>query len=397
MAGACHPVSAIGHPPRDGVCSGLVSQSPANEPEGGPAREAQPSSPPRAPTTAAPGTTPFVIAPLRTALVEAATHVRMSAAIIRAAPLDPPKTGRVAQVGYGFALPVATLRALIQDPLERRRYLLQASLRALVVLVVIIALAIWLPGYVELDPAADLKEKLARIAAVLSSAYAFVVAVEWILISLTHDYDDQIGRRAALAIGAPPEDPERPPRIRLDLPWIAKRMKRRFRGYRAYIFGVPAIFPISFAPIIGPALYAFALGGWTFYWFMVITASKSAAAWTEEGRAPDPWYLRLWDAAADSSFLFRWWLPRVYGRTLRKQTEAMFSPCKAVEDSIFPMIGLAMLRSITAIPGIYLFFRPFFPVAAARIIMHQAEAATASSSTAEAGSTALVQNAEGNE
>jgi hypothetical protein len=320
------------------------------------------------------------------AAADVATDVRTSAAIVRAASLDPPKTGRLAQVGYGFALPLATMRALLQDPLERRRYLVQASLRALVILVATVALAITVPARIELDPTAALAARLATVAAVISSIYASLCALEWILISLTHDYDDQTGRRAALAIGVAPEDPERPPRVRLDLRWVGKRIKRRLRGYRAYIFGVPVISLVSFAPVIGPALYAFALGCWTFYWFTVITASKSAAAWTEEGRAPDPWYMRLWDAATASFFALRWWLPRVYGRTLRKQSEAMFPPCKAVEDSLYPMLGLALLRSMTAIPGVYLFFRPFFPVAAAHIITLRAAAAAAAAAPAPSGS-----------
>lgn len=57
-------------------------------------------------------------------------------AVVRSAPLDPPKTGRLARVGYGFALPLAVMRALVRDPLERKRFVFQATARMLVVVAV---------------------------------------------------------------------------------------------------------------------------------------------------------------------------------------------------------------------------------------------------------------------
>jgi hypothetical protein len=71
---------------------------------------------------------------------------------------------------------------------------------------------------------------------------------------------------------------------------------------------------------------------------------------------------------------FQWWLPRAYGTMWRKHSEAVFSPCKAVEDAPYALLGLAIFRIICGVPGVYLFIRPFIPVAAAHIITTAARA-----------------------
>jgi hypothetical protein len=280
-----------------------------------------------------------------------------------------PAKAHLAEVRYGFMLPLAARRAVLGDPLARRRYRLAAWLRAIVVLAVALVFGISLTAVADaLEHVADLEARITRVAAVLSSMYASLCAIEWIVIALTHEYDDQTARRAAILIGAPPEDDERPPRVRLDFRWVKKRIKRQIRGYKVYLIGVPAISLVMCIPALGPLLYTWLLAAWTSYWIVVQTAAKSAAAWTEEGRAPAPWFLRLWDSATARVIGFRWWLPRLYGAQWRKHSEAMFSPCKAVEDAPYALLGLAISKTILSFPGVYLFFRPFFPVAAARII-----------------------------
>lgn len=338
----------------------LVSSSPANETEAPPAVAARPSAPAAAPPR---------LSPIRAVLADAADGVRRSAEVIREAPLERPKAGGLAQVGYGFALPLAAMRAVLRDPLARRRYLLASWVRAGVVLAAALPIALKLSESAKaLEPAADLLTAIARLVALLSSLYAALAVVEWIVIALTHEYDDQTARRAALLIGAPPEDEPRAPRVRLDLPWVGKRIKRAIRGYRVYLVGLPAISILWLFPLVGAALYAAAVAGWTFYWFAVQTVAKTAAAWTDEGRAPPPWFLRLWGAATERAPGFRWSLPRSYGRFWWRHAEAMFSPCKAVEDAPHTFLGLALLRALLGVPGVYLFFRPFFPVAVAYII-----------------------------
>lgn len=313
-----------------------------------------------------------ITAPLRVVFEEAAEGVRTSAAVVRAAPLEPPQTGRLAKVGYGFALPLAIMRALLRDPIERRRFLVQASVRAAIVFVVATALgaAGLFTGFeLEILPSGvEFKTKAKVVGAVLSTYYLTLSVIEWIVIALTHEFDSQVGRRASLRAGIEPEDEEKKPRVRLDTRWIGKRIRRGIRGYRVYLIGIPAISLTLIIPRVGEALYGTLLGLWSLYWLVVLTASKSAAAWTEEGIAPAPWYLRFWSFLTQRVPGFRWWIPRVYGREWRKQSEAIFSPCKAVEDAPSSLLGLALCRALFAIPGAYLFVRPFIPVAAAHII-----------------------------
>lgn len=313
-----------------------------------------------------------LVTPLRVAFEEAAEGVRTSAAVVRAAPLEPPRTGRLARVGYGFALPLAAMRALLRDPVERRRFLVQAGARAFVVFALTGAIAgagvyaTIKAGLLQAD--ADFKTKATIVAAVLSSFYATLTVMETIVIALTHEYDAQIGRRAALRAGVAPEDEESKPRVRVDFAWIKKRIKRALRGYRVYLIGIPAFSIVYLLPGVGPSLYGLLLALWSLYWIVVLAASKTAAAWTEEGHAPDPWYLRVWEALTTYVPGFRWGLPRAYGRLWRKHSEAVFSPCKAVEDAPYAMLGLGLCRALLGVPGVYLFLRPFIPVAAAHII-----------------------------
>jgi hypothetical protein len=311
-------------------------------------------------------------APLREVFEGAAEGVRTSAAIVRAAPLEPPRTGRLARVGYGFALPLAVMRVILRDPLERRRFLIQASVRAILVFTVAALIAgSGLLATIKLDifsPGADFKVKAEIVGALLSTAYMTLAVIEWIVIAFTHEFDSQVGRRASLRAGVEPEDEEQKPRVRLDMKWIGKRIKRGLRGYRVYFVGIPAISLTLLIPLVGKSLYSLLLGLWSLYWLVVLTASKSAAAWVDEGLAPAPWFLRFWSFVINRVPGFRWGLPRLYGREWRKLSEAIFSPCKAVEDAPWSLLGLALCRVVLGFPGVYLFIRPFIPVAAAHII-----------------------------
>lgn len=304
----------------------------------------------------------------RVALRLAAEGALEGIAVAREAPLDPPAAGHLRRLAYGAALPIAILRALLRDPVERRRYLIQTSARAAAVIAVTALIGV--AGFSATNailPGEGIEIEMSRGFALISAIYGTLCAVEWVVIALTHDYDDQTARRAALLIGVPPEDPERAPRVRLDVPWIGKRIKRRIRGLRVLFAGVPVIGLVTALPLIGPELYAALFALWSAYWFVVITASKSAAAWREEGRAPAPWFIRAWDYLTQNVVGFRWGLPRAYGRFFRRQTEAMSSPCAAVEGAPAPHAGVALLRIIGSLPCAYIFLRPFFPVATAHI------------------------------
>ncbi|HSN97249.1 MAG TPA: hypothetical protein VLS89_03090, partial [Candidatus Nanopelagicales bacterium] len=68
---------------------------------------------------------------------------------------------------------------------------------------------------------------------------------------------------------------------------------------------------------------------------------------------------------------FRWWLPRLYGRLLRRMTSQVFSPAARFERSPWELAGVAVARVIGGLPGCYLFLRPLIPVAAQHVLMAQ--------------------------
>lgn len=321
-------------------------------------------------------------APVRAAWRQASESAKTSFEVLRAAPLDPPEKGQLSQISYGFSLPFAIVRVLLRDEEARKRYLAQSVLRAAVVLGVGVAVVLYAGEMAKglgeaLTSGFDISVRIGHGAAALSSLYATLCAVEWVLIALTREFDDQMARRAALLIGDPPEDPERAPRVRVDVGWTIRKVKRRIRGFRVFVLGLPVLALTSLIPAVGHLIYAGLTTAWGAYWLAVFTAAKTALAWKDEGHAPEPWFLRRWGRATSTTIGLRWWLPRTYGRLWRRHTEDVFSPCKSVEDSPASMFGLTLLRAACGIPVLYLFFRPVIPVAAAHIILARERALAA--------------------
>jgi hypothetical protein len=209
-------------------------------------------------------------------------------------------------------------------------------------------------------------------------SFGTLTLVEWLVIVLSREYHDQIGRRAALLTGVEPEDPDAKPRIRLNLRWLWTKTKRRMRGARVFIAGLPVIGLITFVPLAGPYLYATATFGWSMYWLAVFAGAKSAQAWHDETTAPEPFFLR----AAARVPIVKW-----YARLWRRLTRALFAPCKRVEETPFELAGLAAVRLLGTVPVLYLFMRPFLPVAAGAIIQRsRGSGALAAASISSAGS-----------
>jgi hypothetical protein len=53
--------------------------------------------------------------------------------------------------------------------------------------------------------------------------------IQWGVIALSRDYHDVLSRAASLLTAIEPEDEELTPRIRLDFPWMRKKLSRRIR------------------------------------------------------------------------------------------------------------------------------------------------------------------------
>ncbi len=284
----------------------------------------------------------------------------------------------------GLRLPLDLGRALRADAEARAYYRSVVLVQASVTVVVGAALAVaffalvlsladtdkssvtWSPEGVTFHSgnAPEVKGEPLDDDLVIATAFAYVLfftltLVEGLVIVLSREFHDQIGRRAALLRGIPPEDPETRPRVRLNVRWMWTKIKRKLRGARVFAAGLPLIALLGLVPVAGSYLYTAVAFSWSVYWLTVFAGAKSALAWHDEHTVGDPFFLR----AASRVPVLKW-----YARLWRRLTRALFAPCRRVEEAPFELAGLAVARVIGSIPVLYLFFRPFLPVAAAAII-----------------------------
>jgi hypothetical protein len=288
---------------------------------------------------------------------------------VRATPLVAPRGGVFSRYLYGAWLPVAILGACLAMPEVRRRYLRITVTQAVVTWAV--GVGVFLAG-ADLSRIADasLSTGAGRVFALVSSLLATVAVVEWLVTWLSRQYHDQLGRAASLLIGCPPEDPPLEPRVSLDLGWAYRKGARRLRGLRVWVVGIPGLALLQVVPTIGAVLYAVALFTWTAYWMSVFATAKTRYAWRTEGAeaAPEPWFARGPARFVAEVPGFRWWLPRLYVRLVRWFTRALYPPARELEARPAELAGIATLRALAFVPGLYLLVRPVLPVAAAHVV-----------------------------
>lgn len=197
---------------------------------------------------------------------------------------------------------------------------------------------------------------------------------EALVILFSNEYHDQIGRRASLARGLEPEDPEEVPRVRARWKWIKNKWRRKRRAARLYLVGVPLLLvgrlhPLGFA--VGNVVYTLAVATWSFHWLVVFVAAKSKQAWLDEHSAPLWLPLRRWDEARAHTRALRWFLPDGYRWLFARATDDMRSPCLRAYETPWEFVGLAIARALLGLPVVYLVFRPFFPVVASELLLAQ--------------------------
>lgn len=296
----------------------------------------------------------------------------------------------------GLVLPLRLRRAVLADPeaskLYRRTMLAQVLVTALVGGAIAFALfgfTLWLAQRggahfswdkkgLSFKSGGELSGRVPSTATLLVELgyllFGSLTFVEGVVIALSREFHDQIGRRAALLTQIPAEDEEAKPRVRLNTKWIRTKLKRKFRGFRVFVAGLPVFAVVAILPSIGSYLYACVTFVWSSYWAVVFAGAKSARAWDDEHTAPEPFFLRV----ASRLPVIRWFAP-----AWRKLTKDVFAPCRRAEEHPPELAGLALARVIGTVPILYLFFRPFLPVAAATIIVQSLEAQPAESSQAE--------------
>ena len=318
----------------------------------------------------------------REILRRAATEVRAGARVAREASLAPPPSpSSLRRFGYGVALPFSVLRGVLADPFARRQYLRATLTQAAVTLVVGAALTL---SSHRLEERFDGRDGMSVVIyeglGFWSALYATLSVTEWLVVALSRQYGDQVSRAAAVLAGVPPEDDLAPPRVRIDLRWMWRKLKRRLRGTKVFVSGLPLLWFAVLVPAFGSALHVAAVLAWGAYWTVVSAAAKTAHGWTDAagvmrdapGREPppDPWFIRGFDRLTQTP-IGRWWLPRLCLRLWRRLTLSMFPPCLSVEEAPWELAGIAVVRALAALPGFYLLLRPLLPVAAAKALLER--------------------------
>lgn len=211
-----------------------------------------------------------------------------------------------------------------------------------------------------------LRAHMGAAVAFWSEAIATLAVVEWIIIALSREYHDALSKTASELTSVPPEDTPVRPSIRVNLAWLWKKAKRRFRGAMLFALGAPPLWVLFLLPRVGRTVQSVLITVWTAYWIVVFTAAKTEHAWSCAS-PPDPWFLRYGERASKHPWL-RYWLWPWYVRLLRRVGGQLASPAAHVEKAPYETIGLATARALTRVPGLYTFFRPIIPVAATHVV-----------------------------
>lgn len=205
-----------------------------------------------------------------------------------------------------------------------------------------------------------------RLLLFLAAVWSALYAVQFIVITLSRDFHDLVSRDACLLTGLEPEDPAIVPRVRLNWKWTKKRIRRRWRAVKLFALGVPLIYVVTIP--VPESVQNVLLFLWGAYWLVVFAAAKSARAWVDEGLAPPPWFVRGWTRLTTRVWGFRWWLPRSFGRLWERHSRELSAPAECVEIQPWSFFGLMVFRSISMVPILKLFLRPFIPVASAHLL-----------------------------
>ena len=196
--------------------------------------------------------------------------------------------------------------------------------------------------------------------------FSALQVAQWVVIALSRDYHTAFGRELSLRVGLVPEDEPLTPRVRLNMPWLREKLKRRWRGLFIFSLGLPLLWAIRVLVPGGSMLFPVLLSAWGAWWFVVFTAAKSARAWTDPA-AREPWFLRGWNWLGS-----RFALLRPYGSVWTTFTRPVFSPAATVERQPWVLSGLALVRALAMLPLVKCFLRPLVPVAALYLLAQEA-------------------------
>ncbi|WP_157231682.1 hypothetical protein [Hyalangium minutum] len=210
------------------------------------------------------------------------------------------------------------------------------------------------------------------------TVFGIMQLVQWVVIALSRDYHDSISREASLRTALEPEDGPLTPRVRLDVPWMRKKVSRRIRAFVVFIVGMPVLYGLTAAFPIRHELMAVLVPAWSAYWLVVFTTARSAYAW-KDAAPRAPWFLRGWRWLTTRVPGFRWGFLQRYGDFWTRRTREVFSPAAETEKQPWAFAGLTVVGMLSMLPLAKCFLRPLIPVAAGHLLVarQQAESTTA--------------------
>jgi hypothetical protein len=190
--------------------------------------------------------------------------------------------------------------------------------------------------------------------------------VEGVLAFFTRRWDDWLSFYLSGLAGIRPESAEPPARkVTVDVKWLRRKLKRKIRGYIIIGSGLPIAYLLREIPYVGRWLFPIVATLWAWYWVGVFTAAKSAHAWADDGASPPPSVVRWFNARFERGWW--WWPVRLYGRVWAWLVRGVSAAAATFDRSPAPFLGLALARTILALPGLYTLARPIVPVAAGRL------------------------------
>ena len=207
-----------------------------------------------------------------------------------------------------------------------------------------------------------------------AALFAALQLAQWVVIALSHEHHDAIARDASLLNGVKPEDDEIEPRIRVDMPWIRKKVKRRWRALLLFAMGIPAmtLLTVPFLCMCSGAGFSVLSSVWGAYWLAVFTAAKSGLAWEPPTEPHTPWFLRAWTWLTTSVPGLRWGFLQRYGAAWGRRTQEVIGPVATLHRHPWVFAGLTVVRFINAFPPMKFFLRPLIPVASAHLLAEEA-------------------------
>ncbi len=193
-----------------------------------------------------------------------------------------------------------------------------------------------------------------------------LVGAQLLVLALSRDFQDRLAQDLSLVAGLQPEDAPTRIRIRVDLPWLWRKLRRRARGLWVTTAGVVALsplIPLGYILGYGNELSSALVTLVSAYWWVVFTAAKSARAWRFEGDSTPPTPVKVLGELAEQPWL-KWLGPKWVARFSRWATRSVAAPARAIEEDLGAFAGLAVARAVASIPVLRIGLRAAVIVAA---------------------------------